>query len=151
MSRILNGGHRVRCPVKTTNAKHRFLQPVLPLLGDILSRIDRLGFCLLVTGVCSLVLIGGARPASAEEPTREACEAAVAEARGLAATFPADDISRYFAERHLHQALVEAGNGEFDDCLEAVERATVELREHRHALKPGERLNVLQANELPPR
>ncbi|WP_315706904.1 MULTISPECIES: hypothetical protein [unclassified Bradyrhizobium] len=93
----------------------------------------------------------GATASAEEEPTREACDAAVSEARVLAETFPAEDVSRYFAERHLHQALVEAGNGEFDDCLEAAERATVELRERRHSLKPGERLNVLQANEIPPR
>ena len=52
------------------------------------------------------------------EPTREDCEAAVEQARALAAALPADDLSRYFAERDLQQAMIEAGNGEFDDCLE---------------------------------
>ena len=41
---------------------------------------------------------------------------------------PADDLSRYFAERNLQQAMVEAGNGEFDDCLEMAERATDEVQ-----------------------
>lgn len=106
---------------------------------------------LVLSAACAAMCLGGLSPARAEEPTQEACDAAVAEARTLANSFPADDGSRYFAERHLLQAQVEAGNGEFDDCLEAVERATAELREHRHSLKPGERIKVLQANEIPPR
>jgi len=101
--------------------------------------------------MASLALFGGASAFASEEPTREACDAAVGEARVLAATLPADDGSRYFAERDLQQALVEAGNGEFDDCLEAAARAMDELRERRHRLQPGERLNVLQPNEVPPR
>lgn len=72
---------------------------------------------------------------------------AVEQARTLTAELPADDLSRYFAERDLHQAMVEAGNGEFDDCLEATARATVEVRERRHTLQPGESLKVLQAHE----
>jgi hypothetical protein len=99
--------------------------------------------------VCAALL--GCRTAAAEEPTREACMAAVEQAQSIASALPADDASRYFAERDLHQALVEAGNGEFDDCLEAVARATDELRERRHQLKPGERLNVLRPDEVPPR
>ena len=70
-------------------------------------------------------------------------------ARAQAAALPADDLSRYFAERDLHQALVEAGNGEFDDCLDAAARATEEMRERRHTLQPGERLKILQPDELP--
>ena len=83
----------------------------------------------------------------AAEPTREGCMAAVSAARQLAETLPADDLSRYFAERHLAQALVEAGNGEFDDCLEWAERATDEVKQHRHQLQPGEKLNIRPANE----
>ncbi|WP_291684458.1 hypothetical protein [Bradyrhizobium sp.] len=85
--------------------------------------------------------------AASVEPTREDCEAAVEQARALAAALPADDPSRYFAERDLHQAMVEAGNGEFDDCLEMAERATDEVREHRHVLRPGEALKVLRPDE----
>ena len=65
----------------------------------------------------------------------------------MAAALPADDLSRYFAERHLHQSMVEAGNGEFDECLEYAERATDEVREHRHTLQPGETFKVLQPHE----
>jgi hypothetical protein len=104
----------------------------------------------------SVVLVSGQAvlgciSAAAQEPTREACTAAVEQARAVAAALPIDDASRYFAERDLHQALVEAGNGEFDECLEAVARATDELRERRHQLKPGERLNVLRPDEVPSR
>lgn len=69
------------------------------------------------------------------------------QARALAEALPADDLSRYFAERDLHQAMVEAGNDEFDDCLEMAERATEEVREHRHVLQPGETLKVLRSDE----
>ena len=81
------------------------------------------------------------------EPTKEDCVAAVEQARSLAAALPSGDISRYFAERDLHQAMVEAGNGEFDDCLEFSARATEEVRELRHTLQPGERLKILQPDE----
>ncbi|QQO18063.1 hypothetical protein JJB99_12550 [Bradyrhizobium diazoefficiens] len=88
----------------------------------------------------------GAAPAS-DEPTPDDCNAAVAEARALAAGLPPDHLSRYFAERHLHQALVEAGNGEFDECVDMAARASEEVRERRHELRPGEQLRVLKSNE----
>ena len=98
--------------------------------------------------MCATTSPGRTEPASAE-PTREECEAAVALARAQAVALPADDLSRYFAERDLQQALIEAGNGEFDDCLDATARATDELRERRHQLQPGERLKILRSDEIP--
>ncbi|MET4256317.1 hypothetical protein ABIC09_001248 [Bradyrhizobium sp. S3.12.5] len=95
---------------------------------------------------CGVAAPGAAAPA-ANEPTREQCSAAVAEARALAASLRPDHLSRYFAERHLHQAMAEAGNGEFDECLEMAARASDEVRERRHDLRPGERLNVLGPDE----
>jgi hypothetical protein len=94
-------------------------------------------------------LVGGfaAGAAYGEEPTRSVCLAAVAAARDLAERLPVGDASRYFAERDLQQAMTEAGNGEFDDCLEWAEQATVEIKEHHHTLKPGETLNVRPAQE----
>ncbi len=89
---------------------------------------------------------GDAKSASAE-PTREECHVAVEKARSLATALSAEDLSRRFAESYLHQAMVEAGNGEFDECLEFAERATDEVREHRHVLQPGETLKVLRADE----
>ena len=95
---------------------------------------------------CGVAAPGAVVPA-ADEPTREQCNAAVAEARALAASLPPDHLSRYFAERHLHQAMAEAGNGEFDECLEMAARASDEVRERRHELRPGERLKVLGPDE----
>jgi hypothetical protein len=114
-----------------------------------LRRIDLPAICLLL-GMSCTTSPGRADSASAE-PTREECEAAVALARAQAAALPADDLSRYFAERDLYQALIEAGNGEFDDCLDATARATQELRERRHQLRPGERLKILRPDEIPMR
>nr|WP_284263533.1 hypothetical protein [Bradyrhizobium iriomotense] len=109
----------------------------------------RIAFCALglLAGLgCGVAASGAAVPAS-DEPTREDCNAAVAEARALAAALPSDHLSRYFAERHLHQALVEAGNGEFDECLDMAARASDEVRERRHELRPGEKLKVLRTDE----
>ncbi len=112
----------------------------------ILGRTNHLTACLLAGLAWGAATSSRAAPASVE-PTRHDCEAAVDEARALAAALPADDPSRYFAERDLHQAMVEAGNGEFDDCLEMAQRATEEVREHRHVLRPGETLKVLRPDE----
>jgi hypothetical protein len=95
---------------------------------------------------CGVAAPDAAVPAT-DEPTRDECNAAVAEARALAAGLPPDHLSRYFAERHLHQAMAEAGNGEFDECLEMAARASDEVRERRHELRPGERLKVLGPDE----
>jgi hypothetical protein len=111
-----------------------------------LRRINPLALCLLVGFACGAVTPCSAESESAE-PTKEGCEAAVEQTRSLAAALPADDLSRYFAERDLHQAMVEAGNGEFDECLEAAARAAEEITERRHTLQPGEKLKVLQSNE----
>jgi hypothetical protein len=84
---------------------------------------------------------------NAGEPTQEACDAAVAEGRALADTLPTSDLSRVFAESYLHQALVEAGNGEFDDCMERAEMAVDEVKERRHVLPPGKTLKDLGLRE----
>jgi hypothetical protein len=111
--------------------------------GCILRRTSSRALWLLVCLGC-----GAVTPRSATaEPTKADCEAAVEQTRALAAALAADDLSRYFAERDLHQALVEAGNGEFDDCLELAARATDEIKQRRHTLQPGEKLKVLQPNE----
>jgi hypothetical protein len=112
----------------------------------VLRQMNPLTLCLLVCLVCGAVTPRDANTASAE-PTKTDCEAAIEQTRALVAALPADDLSRYFAERDLHQAMVEAGNGEFDDCLELAARATDEIKQRRHTLQPGERLKVLQPNE----
>lgn len=83
------------------------------------------------------------------EPTREDCVAAVEKAQALANALPKEHPSRYIAERHLHQSMVEAGNGEFDDCLAWAATAVDEVRELRHELRPGETLGVLRPDETP--
>jgi hypothetical protein len=112
----------------------------------MLNQMKPLLVCLLLGLACCV-----ARPCSAEtataEPNREDCEAAVGQSRAVAATLPADDLSRYFAERDLHQAMIEAGNGEFDECMEFAARAADELRERRHELPPGETLKILKPDE----
>jgi hypothetical protein len=111
-----------------------------------LHRMNRFNACLLVGLACGAMTPCSAN-ATAVEPTKEGCEAAVEQTRSLAAALPADDLSRYFAERDLHQAMIEAGNGEFDDCLEMTARATDEIKQRRHTLQPGEKLKVLQPDE----
>ena len=105
----------------------------------------------LLISIAVVLALTNAVSANEEEPTQETCDAAVAEARAEAAALPADDVSRYFAERDIQQELVEAGNGEFDDCVEKAERALLEARERPHSLKSGERLDILGAHEVPPR
>ena len=100
-------------------------------------------FAGLSYGVVSLCI---AEPASAE-PSKQECDAAIEQARALAAALPADNLSRYFAERELQQAMIEAGNGEFDECLEMAARAAEEAKERRHELPPGEKLKVLKPDE----
>lgn len=116
-------------------------------------RVERLALiAALTTGAC---LFGAGMPAAAagplvsateapaaepsigEEPTAETCRAAVAAARALAEALPAEDLSRRVAESHLVQAIVEAGNGEFDDCLDMARHATIEVRERRHRSVSG--------------
>ncbi|WP_244443085.1 hypothetical protein [Bradyrhizobium sp. Ai1a-2] len=112
----------------------------------MLSQLKPVLVCLLLGLVCCVVSPCSAETVSAE-PNREDCEAAVGQARAVAATLPANDLSRYFAERDLHQAIVEAGNGEFDECMEFAARAADELRERRHELPPGETLKILKPDE----
>jgi hypothetical protein len=114
--------------------------------GWIVRRLNCLAGWLLMGLICGVVTPLYAESASVQ-PDRQDCDTAVAHARTLAAALPADDLSRYFAERDLHQALIEAGNGEFDDCLELAARAAEETRERRHTLPPGEKLKVLRADE----
>src|ERR1700730_19279096 len=103
------------------------------------------GVLVAVLGAC-LSPQPRALPAPAA-PSAASCQTAVEAARSLTDTLPADDLSRRAAESDLVQAMVEAGNGEFDDCLEFAARATDEIKERRHTLQPGESLKVLQSNE----
>lgn len=70
------------------------------------------------------------------------CKVALAIARAKAAKLPERHISRFFAERLLIGAEMEAGNLEYDECVEGAKKAMLEISEHRHALAPGERLRM---------
>jgi hypothetical protein len=82
------------------------------------------------------------------EPDKETCDAAVGRARTLAETLPNGNLSRYFAEREMQQALAEAGNREYDDCVEWAEKAAREITDPHHQLKPGESLTVLHGGAI---
>src|SRR4051812_12198173 len=84
-------------------------------------------------------LLAGAHARAEEaEPTLEECTKAVTEAHDMASRLSAKSLSRYFAERYLHSAKTEAGNGEFDECVEYAARAVDEIEHRRHWLAPGE-------------
>ena len=113
----------------------------------MLQRTILISLCLLAVGLLNGVEapVAAADPPRGE-PTLAECRSAVAQARVLAEALPADHLSRYFAERYLHQAMIEADNGEFDDCLEWVERALVEVKELPHTLRPGETIKILRVD-----
>ena len=114
-----------------------------------LQRLIFVPACLLLGGTVTPCKAG--TDLSHAEPSKEECLSAVERARALAATLPADHLSRIFAESHLHQAMIEANNGEFDECLEWAERATEEVKELRHTLQPGETLKILRPDDEPGR
>lgn len=109
-------------------------------------RIGLCALCFVIGASCGTAAAADIASAS-DEPTLEDCNAAVGKARTLAADLSPDNLSRYFAERHLQQALVEAGNGEFDECLEMAARAAEQVRERRHDVPSGEKLKVLKPDE----
>jgi hypothetical protein len=80
--------------------------------------------------------------AQLEEPTLQECTKALEEGRDKANKLSAKSLSRYFAERFLQSAEAEAGNGEYDGCLEYAEKAVDEIDNRRHWLAPGETFRV---------
>lgn len=113
---------------------------------------------LLVTG-CSVLSYGPVR-AGDEEPTEEQCSIALRDAERRVATMSEKSLSRYFAENLLEYARIEAGNAEYDECLDKVEKAVAEIEERRHWLAPGEVFRVktgdgsyfeLRGEDEPPR
>jgi hypothetical protein len=82
---------------------------------------------------------GVAEPA---EPTLEDCTKALQDGRDRASKLSAKSLSRHFAERFLQSAEAEAGNGEYDGCLEYTEKAVDEIDNRWHWLAPGETFRV---------
>jgi len=97
-----------------------------------------------------VLLLAAAAQADApqKEPTRESCTQSAEQARKLLETLPKGNLSRYFAERDLQQALAESGNGEYDDCIEWAEKASQEVLSPHHDLKPGEALSIRNGGRI---
>ena len=75
-------------------------------------------------------------------PEEQACLAELAAARIYAATLPAGDLSRRFAETELNTAETELNAGEVEDCAPAIAHARWIVRAKPYALRPGETLGV---------
>ncbi len=91
--------------------------------------------------VTSTVLLFLAGPAWAG-PEEQACLADLAAARTYAATLPAGDLSRRFAETELNTAETELNAGEVEDCAPAIAHARWIVRAKPYALRPGETLGI---------
>lgn len=68
------------------------------------------------------------------------CMAGVARLAAMAATLPAGDLSRRFAENELRTAVTEAEAGDVDECPALLESAERTLADRPYNLRPGERL-----------
>lgn len=75
-------------------------------------------------------------------PEEQACLAELAAARTYAATLPAGDLSRRFAETELNTAETELNAGEVEDCGPAIAHARWVVRARPYALRPGETLGM---------
>lgn len=91
--------------------------------------------------VVAFVLIVWAGPAWAG-PEEQACLDDLAAARAYAATLPAGDLSRRFAETALNTAETELNAGEVEECDPAVVQARWIIRTRPYVLRPGETLGV---------
>lgn len=94
------------------------------------------GLALMILAVGLLAAVHAS--AEVAEPSLEDCTKAVAEGHEMARRLSAKSLSRYFAERYLQSAKTEAGNGEFDECVEYAAKAVDEIEHRRHWLAPGE-------------
>jgi len=91
-----------------------------------------------------VLLSGGSTRAeqAAEEPTMADCTKALEEGWSKTKQLSSKSLSRYFAERFLQSAEAEAGNGEYDGCVEYAEKAEDEVENRWHWLAPGETFRV---------
>lgn len=107
------------------------------LFGRIHALVLAISFGMLVTGVAA-----GAEEA---EPSREDCTKALQRGHELASRLSPKSLSRYFALRYLQSAEAEAGNGEFDECVEFATKAVDEIENRSHWLAPGETFRATTA------
>ncbi len=68
----------------------------------------------------------------------ERCLEDVAATRELAATLPAQDISRRYAENQLDTAIIEMHAGEVDECPDIIARARRIIATRPYQSRPGE-------------
>lgn len=87
-----------------------------------------------------VLLSGGSTRAehAHEEPTMADCTKALEEGWSKAKQLSSKSLSRYFAERFLLSGEAEAGNGEYDECVEYAEKAVDEVENRWRWLAPGE-------------
>lgn len=89
---------------------------------------------------CLMLLSGvpaGAAPVQVSaEPESKSCKAALARAHDAVATLAPGSEARKFADFDLVQAKAEAGNGEFDDCMDYAASALDEVRHPHHLQTP---------------
>jgi hypothetical protein len=100
---------------------------------------------ILSVAMIGVVLLSGASTRAeqaAEEPTLADCTKAVEEGRSKANQLSPKSLSRYFAERFLQSAETEAGNGEYDECVEYAEKSVDEAENRWRRLAPGETFRV---------
>lgn len=75
-------------------------------------------------------------------PAEQACLDDLADTRRYAATLPAGDLSRRFAETELNTAETELNAGEVEDCAPAIAHARWIVQVKPYALRPGETLGA---------
>ncbi len=87
--------------------------------------------------------LGSARAEAdiAADTAADACRVTVADLRVRAAFLPANDLSRYVAERELESALRELIAGDVDDCEGMAEHAAQVIETRPYVLRPGEVLD----------
>ena len=102
---------------------------------------------ILFLAILGVVLFSGGsaraeHAAANEEPTMADCTKALEEGWGKVKQLSSKSLSRHFAERFLKSAEAEAGNGEYDECVEYAEKALDEVENRWHWLAPGETFRV---------
>jgi hypothetical protein len=99
-------------------------------------------FAMLSLALLSSSQVMAEAVAEPREPGLQECTKALQDGWDKARTLSAKSLSRHFAERFLQSAEAEAGNGEYDECLEYAEKASDEIDNRRHWLAPGETFRV---------
>lgn len=87
---------------------------------------------IVLCAVISLTAHSAVAAVSPPAPTQADCHAALARARTAIKVLAPGTMSRRFADFDLVQAAAEAGNGEFDDCVDYADNALNEAHHPQH-------------------